>query len=127
MNNKIIIGIVLVLLVVVGGGAYLLMQKPNYSTQQPSQQPTQQPSTQVQANTITIKNFSFMPDPLTVKQGTKVTWVNEDSTTHTVNSSIFNSSELSRGDKFEFTFSTKGTFNYSCGLHPTMTGKVIVE
>jgi len=32
-----------------------------------------------------------------------------------------------KGDKFEFTFTEKGSFDYSCGLHPSMVGKVVVE
>lgn len=78
-------------------------------------------------NSIVIKNFSFNPSTLTVKVGTVVTWTNEDSVTHTVESNTFNSGNLKKGDTFQFTFNTVGTFNYNCGPHPAMTGVIVVQ
>ena len=124
--NKILIGVVLVV-VVIGGLYFLTKNKP--SQVQPAAQPqaTQQTQTAVEANSVTIQNFAFNPDTLTVKQGTKVTWTNQDSTTHKIKSDVFNSSDLSQGDTFAFTFNTKGSFDYSCAIHPSMTGKIVVE
>ncbi|MFA5996034.1 MAG: cupredoxin family copper-binding protein [Patescibacteria group bacterium] len=81
----------------------------------------------VATNTISIQNFVFDPAMLTVKQGTTVTWINNDYATHTIKSDAFNSSDLANGQSFSFTFNTAGTFNYSCGIHPTMLGKIVVE
>ncbi len=127
MNNKILIGIVLAIVVV--GGLFYLTKSQYQPSQQPAmQQPTsQQPQTAVDQNTITIQNFAFNPGTLTVKQGTKVTWTNQDSAAHKIKSDTFNSGSLNQGDKFEFTFSTKGSFDYSCSIHPSMTGKIVVE
>lgn len=123
MNNKIVTGVV-VALVVIGGLFYFT--KKQYPPV-PQQQTVQAPQTQVAANTITIQNFSFSPETLTVPQGTKVTWINRDTAVHTVNSDAFNSSDLNQGDTFSFTFDTKGSFDYICGLHPSMTGSIVVE
>ena len=123
MNNKVIIGIMVVVLAM--GSIYLLTQKQHVPVQQQSQSTTNQPT--AAPNTITIKDFAFNPDILTVKQGSKITWINEDSATHTIKSDAFNSQNITQGNKFEFTFSTKGSFDYSCGIHPSMKGKVIVE
>lgn len=122
MNNKIIIGIVLAILVI--GGFYYFAKNPY---QQPATNEPTQSSTKVEANTITIQNFSFNPGTLTVKQGTKVTWINQDSAIHDIKSETFSSQNLSQGDKFEFTFKDKGSFDYICGLHPSMQGKIVVE
>ncbi len=124
--NKILIGIVLVV-VVIGGLYFLMKNKP--SQVQPAAQPqtTQQTQTAVEANSVTIQNFAFNPGTLTVKQGTKVTWTNQDSATHKIKSDAFNSSDLNQGDTFAFTFNTKGSFDYSCAIHPSMTGKIVVE
>lgn len=90
---------------------------------------TQQEPSLTTTNTITIRNFAFSPSTLTVKVGTNVTWINEDSVTHQVreDSGLFESSLLSNGQSFTYTFTIIGTYNYTCTIHPSMTGKVIVE
>ena len=83
---------------------------------------------QPSANTISIKEFKFTPDTLTVSQGTAVTWTNNDTMPHTVTSAgLFDSGAINNGESFSFTFSTKGTFNYKCSIHPSMTGTIIVN
>lgn len=122
MNNKIVIGGILAVIVI---GGLFYFSKNQY---QPSPQPTtQQSRTTTESNTVTIQNFLFNPATLTVKQGTKVTWTNQDSAPHRIKSDTFNSSDLNQGDKFEFTFDKKGSFDYVCGIHPSMLGKIIVE
>jgi amicyanin len=78
---------------------------------------------------VKIDNFTFAPQRLTVKAGTTVTWINEDDIPHTVASSTkqFKSKALDTDDKFSFTFSTPGTYDYFCSLHPHMTGTILVE
>ncbi len=82
-------------------------------------------------NRIVIDNFTFRPAKLTVKAGTKVTWVNHDDVPHTATSSArpraFNSGTLDTDGQFSFTFTTPGTYDYFCALHPRMTGQVIVK
>jgi hypothetical protein len=38
----------------------------------------------------------------------------------------FHSSALDTNDKFSQTFSTAGTVEYYCAIHPKMTGKIVV-
>lgn len=78
---------------------------------------------------ITIDNFTFSPPELTVPVGAVVTWVNHDDIPHSVVASgkAFRSKALDTDDSYSFTFTTAGTFDYFCGLHPHMTGKVIVK
>ncbi len=78
---------------------------------------------------VTIKNFSFSPATLTVKSGTKVTWTNNDTAPHTVTSDSgnqLNSSTLSPGQSFSYTFTDAGTIDYHCAIHPSMKGTVVV-
>jgi plastocyanin len=77
---------------------------------------------------VTIKDFSFDPGDLTVAKGTKVTWTNDDSPTHRIKSGdgSFDSEDLKNGATFEHTFDTAGTFDYICGIHPSMKGKITV-
>ena len=78
---------------------------------------------------IKISDFSFSPPLLTVPVGTTVTWVNEDGEPHLVvnGDMLFKSHALDTGDKFSFTFSTPGKFQYFCAIHPHMVGAVVVE
>ena len=78
---------------------------------------------------VKIDNFTFGPARVTVPAGTTVTWDNEDDIPHTVTSSskLFKSKVLDTADKFSFTFTTPGVFEYFCSLHPHMTGTIVVE
>jgi len=78
---------------------------------------------------IKIANFTFDPPVLTMKAGTTVTWVNNDDIPHLVSEKDgkFRSSALDTGDKFSQTFSTAGSVEYFCAIHPHMTGKIVVE
>jgi amicyanin len=77
---------------------------------------------------VKIANFTFDPPTLTVKAGTTVTWVNADDIPHVVSEKDgkFRSSALDTDDKFSQTFSTAGTIEYFCAIHPHMTGKIVV-
>ncbi len=78
---------------------------------------------------VKIDNFSFGPAALTVAVGTTVTWVNHDDIPHNVVSTdgLFKSKVIDTDEKFSFTFKKAGTFPYFCGIHPKMTGKVVVQ
>ena len=80
------------------------------------------------AGAVTIKDFAFDPGDLTVAKGTTVTWKNDDSATHRIKSGdgSFDSKDLKNGDSFDHTFDTAGTFDYVCGIHPSMKGKITV-
>ena len=80
-------------------------------------------------NVITIDNFTFSPKELTVAVGTTVKWVNHDDIPHTIveKKTTFRSKALDTDDSYSFTFTSAGTFDYFCGLHPHMVGQVIVK
>lgn len=81
-------------------------------------------------NTVTVKDFKFTPSTLTVKVGTKVTFVNDDTTTHTATSQsggTISSGNLANGQSYTVTFSKAGTYQYVCSIHPFMRGTVIVQ
>jgi amicyanin len=78
---------------------------------------------------VKIDNFSFGPAELKVPVGTTVTWTNHDDIPHTAVSTdkMFKSKVLDTDEKFSFTFSKPGTYEYFCSIHPKMTGKVVVQ
>lgn len=77
---------------------------------------------------VTIDNFTFTPSQLTIKPGETVTFVNHDDIPHSVigKGGAFRSKTLDTDDKFSFTFATAGEISYFCGLHPHMTGTIVV-
>jgi plastocyanin len=79
--------------------------------------------------TVKIDNFAFAPEGLTVKAGTTVTWVNDDDIPHTVvaTGKTFRSKALDTDDKYSFTFTAPGSYEYFCSLHPHMKAMVTVE
>ena len=79
-------------------------------------------------NIVTIDNFTFQPQELTVKAGTTVTWKNHDDIPHTiVSAGKFRSKTMDTDDSFSFTFTAAGDYKYFCSLHPHMTGTIKVE
>lgn len=82
-----------------------------------------------QQTEVVIEGFAFNPAEINVPVGSTVTWSNQDSVTHTVTArdKTFDSGNLPAGGTFNYTFGEKGTFEYSCTLHPNMDGKVVVE
>ncbi len=80
-------------------------------------------------NEVVIDNFTFGPQELSVAVGTTVKWVNHDDIPHNVvnKDKTFRSKALDTDDSYSFTFASAGTFDYFCGLHPHMQGKIIVK
>lgn len=78
---------------------------------------------------LTIRNFAFSTENLTVKKGTTVIWTNNDSVGHTVTGDTPSgpkSETMSDGQNYSFTFNQIGKFDYHCTPHPNMKGSVIV-
>ena len=76
----------------------------------------------------------YMPSNLTVQGNTTVIWTNNDTVLHTVISGnpdagpsrVFDSSLIRPNNRFNYTFTDEGQFEYYCVIHPFMTGKVTV-
>ncbi len=67
---------------------------------------------------------------LTVSVGTTVTWTNDDpEMLHTVTDvdGSFDSGFLAAGERFSFTFTEPGEYEYYCLPHPWMRAKIVVE
>ena len=79
---------------------------------------------------VLLRQYLFVPESLSVKTGTTVTWANDDDgLAHTVTAAdgSFDSGRLGSGATFSHTFDTAGTFAYQCTIHPqSMQGTVVV-
>lgn len=81
---------------------------------------------QVKTIDVSINDFAFNPNTVTVSVGDTVRWTNIDSTTHTVKGPDFESNTLREGDSYSFTFTKAGIYEYECSIHPSMKGNVTV-
>ena len=72
----------------------------------------------------------FDPGTITIPAGTTVRWINETDVAHTIQSGDINfedSGFIEPGQSFTETFDLAGTYFYTCGPHPWMTGSITVE
>ena len=81
-------------------------------------------------NPVSISNFAFSPNLITIHVGENVTWKNNDGAAHTVtsdgNSSIaFNSGTLNSGSTYVFKFTQAGDYWYHCTIHSFMAHAVV--
>ena len=152
MNNQRVLIVAAVVIVLVVGAYLILAKKPASSLNASpspsvmvsmssapaatdSAQPTagvlsETPKPPVATSSVAIEGFAFIPQQITVKSGTKVTWTNQDSVGHNITETDGlpgpKSSTINQGQSYSFTFTTPGTYHYMCSIHPEMTGAVIV-
>lgn len=92
----------------------------------------QLPSEAFGSSIVVIRDFTFVPAQVSVKAGSKVTWVNcgppgSDSHTSTADAGQWSSSLMAPGATFTREFIGAGSFPYHCEPHPGMRGTVTVE
>lgn len=79
---------------------------------------------------VLIRDYKFEPAAIEIKVGQTVKWTNgEKRASHSIffqGPTGFESDRLFPGDSWERRFDMPGTYLYTCGPHPEMTGKVIV-
>ena len=80
---------------------------------------------------VVIHGFRFDPETVTVNQGDLVEWKNDDIVPHTATEDVskpsFDSGAIQTGSVWRYVARNKGTYNYTCTLHPNMEGKLIVQ
>jgi plastocyanin len=92
------------------------------------------------ANVI-IANRSFNPENITVRVGTIITWINNDSSEHQIISDVgyagksggfsrqisdLKSSRMYKGSTYSYRFQRAGNFTYHCNIYPKLRGSVQV-
>ena len=79
---------------------------------------------------VTIQNFTYSPDPITIDPGDTVRWTNLDTAQHSAVSvkEGFVSAVIGQNQSATVTFNDAGTFEYVCAVHgASMKGTVIVR
>jgi plastocyanin len=125
MKRSSIVGIVVVVIVVVIAGVYLGTQKSGSNNNNGGGGNT--PSND---NPVSIANFAFVPNIITVHVGDNVTWTNNDGSSHHVvndgnSSAVFDSGVMGQGATYVHQFNQVGDFWYHCSIHSSMTHAIV--
>lgn len=149
MSRNVVIGTAIVIVILVLGWYYLGSQKGGVSYSPPQAtpapqvtQPATSPATSSAAsqtaekNVVTITSSGFSPQNITIKAGETVTWMNEDTVDHTVNSAVhpthqlyppLNLGVIKPGGKSALAFPKAGAYKYHDHLNPSHTGTITVQ
>ena len=79
---------------------------------------------------VSIAEFLFGPETVQVVKGQLVNWTNIDESPHQVTvqgSSTLRTPVILKGQSVAMKFDHPGTYDYICGLHPGMKGKIEVK
>jgi plastocyanin len=79
--------------------------------------------------TVTIKNGVYSPNPVSVKVGQSVNWLNSDSIAHTATDpGVFDTGSIAPTSAADVPvpFNTPGTYNYHCTLHTNESATIVV-
>lgn len=138
---------VVVVLVILGGGWLLLRSRSASTPAAPtvttpssteSASPTASEGGEVsEEKLVKIGSGGFSPQTLTIKAGETVSWQNDDSSSHTVNSAphpthadyppLNSVGLLKPGEKKSLQFPASGIYKYHDHLNPSLTGSITVQ
>ncbi|MBI3435037.1 MAG: cytochrome P460 family protein [Proteobacteria bacterium] len=82
------------------------------------------------AGVVAIGGFKFGPETVSVAPGAAVTFVNTDASPHQISVTgpkPQRSAVLLKGQEAKLSFAEAGIYDYICGLHPSMKGKIEVK
>jgi len=79
--------------------------------------------------TVSILSTGFSPTSRTIATGDVIKWTNKDTKDHQVvaNNGSFASAVIKPGKSYSHIFNTAGTYRYHDALHPSLTGRIIVN
>ncbi len=79
-------------------------------------------------DTVVMQQMQFFPASLTVRKGDTVIWINKGMVDHTVKedkTNGFYSDTIHVGKTWKM--EATGNADYSCSIHPTMKGKIVIK
>ena len=87
------------------------------------------PASAPSVHVINMKDMKFEPSSATIKVGDTVEWKNPDIVTHNAAAAdnSFNTQKIAPGASGKWTATKKGSFPYTCTLHPNMKASLTVE
>ncbi|MDD5239242.1 MAG: cupredoxin domain-containing protein [Candidatus Nanoarchaeia archaeon] len=76
---------------------------------------------------VKITGNGFAPAELEVSKGARVSWVNLDSSSHTITFLDSRSNVIYKGGSYSKVFNEEGSYTYSSELNPGFRGTIIVR
>lgn len=125
MFNRVISVLMLTVCFTACGG----YSSPSAPSTGPTPAPVGSTTVNIASGASTQTTTAFGQDPLTIAVGTTISWLNDDTTTHTsqADGNQWSSGNIAPGSRFNFTFASAGRFTYHCQIHPNMVGTIIVQ
>jgi plastocyanin len=83
-----------------------------------------------------LADKAYQPNPVNIKVGNAIVWINHDSAVHTVTEGNpannvpqngYDSGLIIQGRTFRHSFDKQAVVEYHSSLHPTMLGKIVVH
>ncbi len=103
-------------------------QDPTTSPPEDASEDSGEDGGQAAGEVVDIADNAFSPDSLEISVGDTVQWTNMDAVPHTVTFADGpDSGQLTTGTTFSHTFDEAGEFSYTCTIHPSMQGTVVVS
>lgn len=81
------------------------------------------------AAAVTIASFKFSPETVTVAPNAAITWTNTDGAPHQVVVAAKNlrTPVLNKGQSAQLKIAESGSYDYICGIHPSMKGRIVIK
>jgi plastocyanin len=82
-----------------------------------------------QGANVSIASFKFGPESVSANAKAPITWTNKDGAPHqvVVASKNLKTAVLNKDQSGQLTIAEAGTYDYVCGIHPNMKGKIVVK
>jgi plastocyanin len=82
-----------------------------------------------QAASVSIENFKFGPETISAAANAPITWTNKDGAPHQVviASKSLKTAVLQKDQSAQLTIAETGTYDYVCGIHGSMKGKIEIK
>lgn len=133
MTKKKYLVILLAVLVSAGAGTLFYLNHEGEKRQAPPKAVEKQIITKArvtETNKVSMKDKKFLPESLSVKKGTSVTWTNDDNIEHTVTIDVGDgpkSEKIKPSQTYSYKFEEKGAYGYHSLAEPKMHGFIIVS
>jgi plastocyanin len=76
-------------------------------------------------NEVWLEYQLFRPSQIVVPAGTTIKFINKGNPSHTVQGSLFNSGLIRTDEVYEYTFTSTGTYYFTCGNHASVSSEQV--